>query len=100
MSLKIIAAAVLPLMAILADPAVAGRRGEHEAAYSAARSGDILSFGEIRHRVMPRMGGAILTGSDYDETAAVYTLNLRRGVSVFRVFVDARTGAIIGREGD
>jgi len=85
----------------MAAPASADqRRGEHEAAYSAARSGSILPFPEIRHRVMPRMGGASLMGFDYDEGAAVYTLKLMRGGSVIWVDVDARTGTIIGRSGD
>jgi uncharacterized membrane protein YkoI len=100
MSLKMIVVAGLPLLALVADPASAGRRGEHEAAYSATRSGNILPFPEIRHRVMPRMGGASLMGFDYDEGSAVYTLKLMRGGSVIWVDVDARTGTIIGRSGD
>lgn len=100
MSLKTFILAALPLLAFVADPAMAGRRGEHEAAYSAARSGNILPFPEIRHRVMPRMGGASLMGFDYHEGSAVYTLKLMRGGSVIWVDVDARTGAIIGRSGE
>jgi uncharacterized membrane protein YkoI len=101
MSLKGIVAAALLLSSFVAGPATAEqRRGEHEAAYSAARSGNILPFPEIRHRVMPRMGGASLMGFDYDESAAVYTLKLMRGGSVIWVDVDARTGTIIGRSGD
>jgi uncharacterized membrane protein YkoI len=96
--------AILMLAAVgaglAANPAEAGRRGEHEAAYSAARSGDILPFPEIRHRVMPRMRGASLMGFDYDESSAVYTLKLMRGGSVIWVDVDARTGSIIGRSGE
>jgi uncharacterized membrane protein YkoI len=101
MTFKNFIAATLPLVALLAAPASAEqRRREHEAAYSAARSGSILPFPEIRHRVMPRIGGASLMGFDYDQSAAVYTLKLMRGGSVIWVDVDARSGAIIGRSGD
>lgn len=99
MTFKLVASA-FALLSLAAAPADAGRRGEHEAAYSAARSGNILPFPEIKHRVMPRMGGASLMGFDYDETSAVYTLKLMRGGSVIWVDVDARTGSIIGRAGE
>jgi uncharacterized membrane protein YkoI len=91
----------LSLLMPLVGSAQAGpHRGEHEAAYSAARSGNILPFPEIKHRVMPRMGDASLMGFDYDERAAIYTLKLMRGGSVIWVDVDARTGTIIGRSGE
>ncbi len=100
MTFKLVASA-FALLSLSAAPADAGgRRGEHEAAYSAARSGNILPFPEIKHRVMPRMGGASLMGFDYDEGAAVYTLKLMRGGSVIWVDVDARTGSIISRSGE
>ena len=99
MTFKLVASA-FALLSLAAAPADAGGRGEHEAAYSAARSGNILPFPEIRHRVMPRMGGASLMGFDYDETSAVYTLKLMRSGSVIWVDVDARTGSIIGRSGE
>ena len=99
MTFKLVASA-FALLGLAAAPADAGRRGEHEAAYSAARSGNILPFPEIKHRVMPRMGGASLMGFDYDETSAVYTLKLMRSGSVIWVDVDARTGSIIGRSGE
>jgi len=95
-----IASIALVSVGFAAAPAAAERRSEHEAAYSAARSGDILPFPEIRHRVMPRMRGASLMGFDYDERSAVYTLKLMRGASVIWVDVDARTGSIIGRSGE
>lgn len=101
MSYRSLLALALPLLLPLAGPALAGpHRGEHEAAYSAARSGNILPFPEIRHRVMPRMGDASLMGFDYDERAAIYTLKLMRDGSVIWVDVDARTGTIISRSGD
>lgn len=98
---RVFCAAIVPLAICFGGTAMAEQRhSEHEAAYSAARSGNILPFSEIRHRVMPRMGGASLMGFDYDEGAAVYTLKLMRGGSVIWVDVDARTGTIIGRSGD
>jgi len=95
----VLLASIVALCAPAVSPAEP-RRSEHEAAYSAARSGAILPFPEIRHRVMPRMGGASLMGFDYDEGDAIYTLKLMRGGSVIWVDVDARTGTILGRSGD
>lgn len=101
MSYRSLLVAALSLLMPLAGPAHADpHRGEHEAAYSAARAGNILPFPEIKHRVMPRMGDASLMGFDYDEGAAVYTLKLMRDGSVIWVDVDARTGTIIGRSGE
>ncbi len=89
---------LVPLVAA-AVPAVA-RAPEQDAAYSAARAGDIRPFPEIKNRVVPRMGGAAYLGSEFDQRSSTYRLKFMRGASVIWVDVDARTGAIINRAGD
>ncbi len=101
MSIKISVVMAFAFLGLGANSALAQQhRGEHDTAYSAAKSGSILPFPEIKHRVMPRMGGASLMGFDYDDRSAVYTLKLMRGGSVIWVDVDARTGTILGRSGE
>ena len=90
--------AALALLSVSADGREP-RRPEQDAAYSATRSGDIRPFGEIRERVIPRMGGASYLGSEFDQGSSTYRLKFMRGASVIWVDVDARTGAIIGRSG-
>lgn len=76
------------------------RRPEQDAAYRANQTGSIRPFGEIKQRVMPRMGGASYLGSEFDSRSVTYRLKFMRGASVIWVDVDARTGAIVGRSGD
>lgn len=83
-------------LAVDAEP----RRPEQDAAYRATQTGSIRPFGEIKGRVMPRMGGASYLGSEFDPGSSTYRLKFMRGASVIWVDVDARTGAIIGRSGN
>lgn len=93
-------AATLLVGLTLGSVAADARRPEQDAAYSAKRSGDIRPFGEIKGRVVPRMGGASYLGSEFDAGSSTYRLKFMRGASVIWVDVDARTGTIIGRSGD
>jgi hypothetical protein len=77
-----------------------GRRRDQDAAYEAARSGQIRSLREIEGRVVPRMGGASYLGPEFDSGSATYRLKFMRAGSVIWVDVDGRTGAIIGRSGN
>lgn len=91
----------LLLLGCLSAAASAGpRRPEQDAAYKATQTGSIRPFGEIRQRVVPRMGGASYLGSEFDAQTVTYRLKFMRGASVIWVDVDARTGAIVGRSGD
>ena len=92
--------ALLAVVAGISPAAADARHPEQDEAYSEMRSGNIRPFGEIRNRVVPRMGGASYLGSEFDPGSATYRLKFMRGASVIWVDVDARTGAIIGRSGD
>jgi len=58
-----------------------------------------VSFGEIRDSVSRKVGGTY-AGQQYDPTRQIYKLRfIQNGVAV-DVYVDARTGQILGRGGN
>lgn len=92
--------AIALLGCVAASAPAEPRRPEQDAAYRAQQTGSIRPFGEIKQRVVPRMGGASYLGSEFDSGSSTYRLKFMRGASVIWVDVDARTGAIIGRSGN
>lgn len=82
---------------VLGTPAEARR--DQDAAYRAARSGEIRSLPDIRAQVQSRMSGAQPLGEEYDAASRTYRMKYLRSGSVIWVDVDARTGAVVGRSG-
>lgn len=80
-------------------PAHAQKRGDQDQAYEAARSGEIKPLGPIISKVGRRVGGDFV-GSDYDSGSQTYRLKYLRDGSMVVVDVDARTGAILGMQGN
>jgi uncharacterized membrane protein YkoI len=72
---------------------------DHDVARSAAERGEIRTLGEIRDRVGARVRGE-LVGSELDMRAKRYRLRYLRDGAVVEVDVDARTGKIVGIEGN
>lgn len=72
---------------------------DHDAAREATKSGEIRSLGEIRSRVGARVRGELI-GSDLDMRSKRYKLRYLRDGSVVEVDVDARTGNILGIQGN
>jgi uncharacterized membrane protein YkoI len=81
--------------AVLASPAAAQRR-DQDAAYEAARSGAILSLGEIKRRVDPMVGGRYID-HDFDSGTRRYSLKYMREGEKVIVEVDARNGNVLRR---
>ena len=81
--------------ATLASPASAQRRDQDEA-YEAARSGAILSLGEIKRRVDPQVRGRYID-HDFDSGTRQYILKYMREGEKVTVEVDARNGNVLRR---
>jgi uncharacterized membrane protein YkoI len=94
-------AALALMLASTAAPAQAldPRVRDHDVARMAAERGEIRSLGEIRDRVGARVRGE-LVGSELDMRARRYRLRYLRDGAVVEVDVDARTGKIVGIEGN
>ena len=75
------------------------RHREQDAAYAAARSGEIRSLREIEGRVVSKMGDAHYLGPEFDAGSGIYRLKFMRGGSVIWIDIDGRTGREIGRSG-
>lgn len=88
---------LLVVTSLAAAPALAQRapRDQHEASDAVTR-GEIMSLGDIIHRVGQRVGGRLI-GSSYDEASRVYVLRFMRGNEIVSVAVDARTGRMLNR---
>lgn len=72
---------------------------DHDAAREATRAGEIRSLQEIRTRVGNRVRGDFV-GSALDMQSKRYRLRYLRDGSIVEVDVDARTGNILGIQGN
>ena len=86
----------LGLLFASADAQAIEDPSDQDAALAGARSGALMSFGDIRERVSARVGGRFI-GCDCDPNSARYTMRYLRGNKVVEVDVDARTGNILGK---
>jgi membrane protein implicated in regulation of membrane protease activity len=88
-------AALALALAVIVDPAVAGRRGEQDEARQDMAAGKVKSLREIESSVVPRMRGMQYLGPEYDPTAQVYRLKFINRDRVIFVDVDGRTGGVL-----
>jgi uncharacterized membrane protein YkoI len=88
--------ALFALAALWAVPAAAQRdmRPPIEAA-----DGQMLPFPRIAQIARAAAGGGSLIASDFDERERVYQLKFIRDGVVTLVYVDAKTGRVVGLEG-
>lgn len=91
--LLLITAAAMALPGAAADARPQHR--DQDAAYRARQQGEILPLAAIRDRANP--SGADFIGADFDSASLVYRLRFMRGSDVIFVYVDARTGRVLGR---
>ena len=85
----------------LAFTPVAGarRKGAQDRAFEAHQSGQIMALHDIESRIVPKMPGCDYLGPEFDAYSGIYRLKFMRGGTVIYVYVDGRTGQIIGRSG-
>lgn len=88
-----------------AVPPVLGQSFQHrdqQEASRAMRMGHILPLQAIEARILPMMRGREYIGVDFDPEDGIYTLRFLREHedTVIKVYVDGRTGRIIGRTGN
>ncbi|MDX2208844.1 MAG: hypothetical protein SFV20_00640 [Sphingopyxis sp.] len=101
MNRPILLAAALGGVALIAAPAAARDDREAESARAAAEQGQVLPLGRLVAMVQaraPYRDMVYLGGPKFDERTMRYGLKFLDGNKVIVVFVDARTGKIVGRQ--
>ena len=88
--------ALAPVSA-LAEPE---QRRDQQEAFEQLRRGRIMPLREIEARVLPRMNGSQYLGVELDSATSIYTLKFVRKGTVIWVYVDARSGKVIGQDGN
>ena len=94
-------AGVLSCLVLTAAPAAARDDREAESARAAAEQGQVLPLGRLVAMVQarsPYRDMVYLGGPKFDERTMRYGLKFLDGNKVIVVFVDARTGKIVGRQ--
>jgi hypothetical protein len=94
-------ALALLAMGMIAAPASARDDREAESARAAAEQGQVLPLGRLVAMVQaraPYRNMTYLGGPQFDERMMRYGLKFLDGNKVIVVFVDARTGKIVGRQ--
>lgn len=81
-------------------PAEPGQRRDQQEAFEQLRRGRIMPLRDIESRVLPRMAGAQYLGVELDSATSIYTLKFVRKGTVIWVYVDARSGKVIGQDGN
>jgi hypothetical protein len=79
-----------------ATPALA-RGGDQDAAYDAARAGNIRPLPDLLSRARSEMGGGTYLGSSFDMESRTYRFRYMQGRDVQWLDMDGRTGAVVGR---
>ncbi|MDB5706896.1 MAG: hypothetical protein JWN66_4012 [Sphingomonas bacterium] len=80
-----------------ADP---DQKRDQQEAFDQLRKGRILPLRDIEARVLPRMTGSQYLGVELDTVTSIYTLKFVRKGTVIWVYVDARSGKVIGQDGN
>jgi uncharacterized membrane protein YkoI len=76
------------------------QKRDQQEAFDQLRKGRILPLRDIEARVLPRMTGSQYLGVELDTTTSIYTLKFVRKGTVIWVYVDARSGKVIGQDGN
>ena len=89
----------LTLSTIAATAPAVARGGDQDAAYDAARAGNIRPLPDLLSRARSEMGGSTYLGSSFDMDSRTYRFRFMRGRDVQWLDMDARTGSVVGRSG-
>ena len=81
-------------------PAEPVQRRDQQEAFDQLRKGRIMPLREIEARVLPRMAGSQYLGVELDPATSIYTLKFVRKGTVIWVYVDARSGKVVGQDGN
>jgi uncharacterized membrane protein YkoI len=81
-------------------PAEPVQRRDQQEAFDQLRQGRIMPLREIEARVLPRMTGSQYLGVELDSSTSIYTLKFVRKGTVIWVYVDGRSGKVIGQDGN
>jgi len=81
-------------------PAEPVQRRDQQEAFDQLRKGRIMPLREIEARVLPRMAGSQYLGVELDSSTSIYTLKFVRKGTVIWVYVDGRSGKVIGQDGN
>ena len=100
-------ALAFPLLAAFAAPAAAGDGGEvidddHDQARHAVEQGSVLPLAEILARTRDAVGGEVV-GIEFEHEGGEYVYEFKvimPSGELREVYVDAKTGSIIGSGGD
>ena len=95
-----LALSALAALGPVSAPAEPGQRRDQQEAFDQLRQGRIMPLREIEARVLPRMNGAQYLGVELDPQTSIYTLKFVRKGTVIWVYVDARSGKVIGQDGN
>ena len=95
-----LALSALTALAPVSAPAEPGQRRDQQEAFEQLRRGRIMPLREIEARVLPRMNGSQYLGVELDTVTSIYTLKFVRKGTVIWVYVDARSGKVIGQDGN
>ena len=76
------------------------QRRDQQEAFDQLRKGRIMPLREIEARVLPRMTGSQYLGVELDSSTSIYTLKFVRKGTVIWVYVDGRSGKVIGQDGN
>jgi uncharacterized membrane protein YkoI len=95
-----VALSVLAALNPVSAPAEPGQRRDQQEAFDQLRRGRIMPLRDIEARVLPRMNGSQYLGVELDSATSIYTLKFVRKGTVIWVYVDARSGKVIGQDGN
>jgi uncharacterized membrane protein YkoI len=95
-----LALSALAALGPVSAPAEPAQRRDQQEAFDQLRQGRIMPLREIEARVLPRMNGAQYLGVELDPQTSIYTLKFVRKGTVIWVYVDARSGKVVGQDGN
>ena len=95
-----LALSALAALGPVSAPAEPTQRRDQQEAFDQLRQGRIMPLREIEARVLPRMNGAQYLGVELDPQTSIYTLKFVRKGTVIWVYVDARSGKVVGQDGN
>ena len=95
-----LALSALAAIGPVSAPAEPVQHRDQQEAFNQLRQGRIMPLREIEARVLPRMTGSQYLGVELDSSTNIYTLKFVRKGTVIWVYVDGRSGKVIGQDGN